>query len=78
MDILGRELRAKGIKFCDPTFPPTTESLFVYPSTAKKHVGVAAGDRIDTSAFLAGLDPDKNIQWKRPSEIYAGQSVKVD
>ncbi len=77
MHMIGRELRKKGMKFTDPTFPPNIESLFVHPSTARKHVGAAASDRRDTSAFLAGLDPETNIKWGRPSEVYGDKNVHV-
>ena len=75
--ILGEELRKKGIKFTDPTFPPSVESLFVYPSTSRIHSDMKAGKRIDTSIFLAGLDPASNIKWSRPSEVYNGETVQV-
>ena len=76
LDLLGRRLRAKRLKFTDPTFPPTVESLFVYPSTSGKHAGVAAGPRIDTSPFLAGVDP-ATIKWSRPAEIFPGGTIQV-
>lgn len=76
LDLLGKNLRTKGLKFTDPTFPPGVESLFVYPSTAAKHAGVSAGPRIDTSPFLAGLDP-ANIKWSRPEEIFPGRAIHV-
>jgi hypothetical protein len=75
--LIGRELRNKSMKFTDPTFPPSIESLFVHPSTARKHVGAAASDRRDTSAFLAGIDPETNIKWGRPSEVYDSKRVHV-
>ena len=77
MHMIGRELRKQGKKFTDPTFPPSLESLFVYPSTAKKHVGAVASDRRDASAFLAGIDPETNIKWGRPSEVYGSKNVHV-
>ena len=77
INMLGKELKGRNLKFTDPTFPPNVESLFVFPSAASKHAKLSGGGRIDTDAFLAGLDPTTNIKWCRPAEIFKGHKIEV-
>ena len=59
-------LKAKGLKFVDPTFPPHLISLFTYPTTAGANANAEQTFRKDQDPFLAGVT---GIEWKRPEEL---------
>ena len=60
---LGEELKSKNIKFTDPYFPPDSASLYV--DNSRKY-----------QDFLEGHYP-KNIEWKRPQQLFKDKEIKV-